>query len=93
MVSDRLRAWIAGHFPPEDVEPVLSMLVELEYLGEEIERIQAAVVLLSGGDSGRFLDAVALAQVDWRDLLVAAQLAHADWPARLDAALGPSSGP
>jgi hypothetical protein len=51
---------------------------------EEPERIQAAVVLLAGGDSRRFLSAA-----DWRDVLVAAGLAGADWRDRLAVALGP----
>lgn len=61
--------------------------------GEEMlrsERIRASIVLLANGDLARFRDAVELAKTDWRDLLVAAGLAHADWPARLDQALGPA---
>ncbi|MFC7280288.1 hypothetical protein ACFQS1_40600, partial [Paractinoplanes rhizophilus] len=46
------------------------------------------VILLSDGNSQRFLEALAMAQQDWRDVLVAAQLAHHDWPDRLNAALG-----
>jgi hypothetical protein len=34
----------------------------------------------------RFHEALALARVDWRDVLVAAGLAGADWPAVLRAA-------
>jgi hypothetical protein len=51
------------------------------------ERIRAAIVLLADGDLSRFRNAVELAKTDWRDLLVAAGLAHEDWPARLDEAL------
>ena len=56
------------------------------------ERIRAAIVLLADGDLSRFREAVDLAKTDWRDLLMAAELAHADWPARLDEALGPDDG-
>lgn len=57
------------------------------------ERAQAAVVLLAGGDVLRFGQAARLALRDWRDLLVAAGLAHPDWPDRLDAELGPARAP
>jgi hypothetical protein len=72
--------------------------VALERLPEEAgydaehfrsERIRAAIILLADGDLTRFRQAVELAKTDWRDLLVAAELAHADWPIRLDDALGP----
>jgi hypothetical protein len=53
------------------------------------ERVRAAIVLIADGDLAEFRGAVELAKTDWRDLLVAAELAHADWPARLDEALGP----
>jgi hypothetical protein len=54
-----------------------------------IERVQAAAVLLAGGSLAELREAVVLGRTDWRDLLVAAGLAHDDWPARLDEALGP----
>ncbi len=54
----------------------------------ESERVQAGIVLWSGGDMARLHDAVALAGVDWRDVLMRADLADEDWPSRLDAELG-----
>lgn len=53
------------------------------------ERIRAAIVLLANGNLPAFRNAIDLAKTDWRDLLIAADLAHADWPLRLDEALGP----
>ncbi|TDC37089.1 hypothetical protein [Micromonospora sp. KC213] len=96
MVSDRLQAWVRARFGPSEAEAVLDLLADLVPLApgssaEGIERIQAAVVLLSGGDSRRFLDAVALAQEDWRDVLVEAGLADGDWVDELNATLGDSS--
>jgi hypothetical protein len=38
----------------------------------EIERIQLAALKVSEGDAGKFLEAAALARMDWRDLLMAA---------------------
>ena len=57
------------------------------------ERVRAAIVLLAAGDLGRLRQALNLAKADWRDVLMAADLADEDWPARLDAALGRESGP
>jgi hypothetical protein len=92
MISVRLQVWICQHFEPDEVEPVLDLLAEA-VPGEPgdtiegIERVQAAVVILSGGNSQRFLQAVSMAQSDWRDVLVAAQLAHDGWADRLNTVL------
>jgi hypothetical protein len=79
-------------FPPAPANRALSRLSNLQLaLAEKqsLERIQAAIVLLSAGDLYRFERAARLAEADWRDVLVAAGLAQPDWPARLDHALGP----
>ncbi|MEU4237332.1 hypothetical protein [Actinoplanes sp. NPDC026619] len=93
MVSYRLRTFVRRGFRPEEAEAILSLLTDAvpQEPGDSadgIERVQAAVVLLSDGDSQRFLEVLRMAQQDWRDVLVAAQLAHDDWPERLDAVLG-----
>jgi hypothetical protein len=49
----------------------------------------AAVVLASDGRLEGVDDAFRMAEHDWRDLLVGAGLADGDWPAVLDARLGP----
>jgi hypothetical protein len=56
--------------------------------GEVPERILGAIVLRSRGDAQQFDEAVGLAKLDWRDLLVAAELANEDWPLKLDHLLG-----
>jgi hypothetical protein len=53
-----------------------------------VERIQLAVLKLSDGDTDKFLAAVELAQIDWRDVLVAAGFgddteAHLEWVDKL----------
>lgn len=60
------------------------------HVGEasDSERVQAAIVLVASGRLTDLHDAIALAQVDWRDLLLNAGLANQDWPTRLDAQLG-----
>ena len=58
----------------------------------DVERVLSAVVLWSRGDRRRLDDAAALAAIDWRDVLVRADLADEDWTIRLDVVLGnPSS--
>ncbi len=46
--------------------------------------------VLGEGDPRRFEEAVRLAEHDWRDLLVAAELADGRFPAHLDRLLGPA---
>ncbi len=65
------------------------LAVELEHSRQDAERLLAAAVLIADGDVGRFRSAIRLARTDWRDLLVAAGLAHEDWPRVLDEELSP----
>ena len=60
----------------------LPLWVNTDQVG--LERIQFAVLKMSQGDLGALRKAVALAQVDWRDVLVAAGFAtsikaHESW--------------
>lgn len=55
---------------------------------QDPERLQAAVVIPASGDYPEFEARVQLARTDWRDALVAAELANEDWPNRLDTELG-----
>ncbi len=78
-----------------DADFVLSSLAALpdELYGKQVpERIQCAVVLVAAGEAAAFADALRLARLDWRDLLVAAELASGDWPARLERLLGHEEG-
>ncbi len=56
--------------------------------GQNPERVHAALVVRTAGDWHAFQDNVVLAEIDWRDALVRADLADANWPYRLDAILG-----
>jgi hypothetical protein len=56
---------------------------------QDAERLQAALVLAARGNRSEFVSCLRLAQVDWRDALVAAGLENSDWAQRLNAALGP----
>ena len=75
----------AGDFPSAGSAAEVERLVTD---ATELERVQAAIVVWSGGDMVRLHDAVALAGADRRDVLVRADLADEDWASRLDAELG-----
>ena len=86
--TPRLEARIRRDFPePGSASAVLDELRRLD----ADERVMTGVVLATSGSPGRLHEALASARLDWRDLLVATGLAHADWPQRLDAELGPPS--
>lgn len=92
-VSDRLTAWVLRTFAGGTARDVLAQLQDLPdgvVGGQDLERVQAALVVGTGGDWERFQRMLALAQRDWRDALVAAGLGNGDWPDRLDAILGPA---
>ncbi|MEV6109979.1 hypothetical protein AB0M28_35530 [Streptomyces sp. NPDC051940] len=95
-ISTRLERRIRRDFPdPGSAPEIVRLLEELpETAGYDAahfasERLQAAIILLASGSVRRFRDAVRLALTDWRDLLVAAELADEGWPDRLQAELGP----
>jgi hypothetical protein len=94
----RVEARVQRDFPgPGAADGVLDLLDALPReagYGQEMlagERVRAAVILAAAGDLGRMRHAVDLAKADWRDVLMAAGLADEDWPARLDAELGPAT--
>jgi hypothetical protein len=95
MVSDRAAARVRADFSSGERDAVLDLLerLQLPFLDDDSpgrERVEAAVLLLACGDGSRLRQAAAQAELDWRDVLVVAGLANADWPHHLDALLGPS---
>jgi hypothetical protein len=88
--TPRLRKGISRDFPPGTAEKVTVYLARLDtetFDGQDPERVQAAVVLASDGEWQRFTALCRLAELDWRDALVAGGLANDDWPDRLNAEL------
>ncbi|HSF95772.1 MAG TPA: hypothetical protein VLA52_12165 [Thermohalobaculum sp.] len=75
-------------FAPEDQFEAARLLRDDCSMGNSpalSERVQCAALKLSEGRIDRLYDAIALAQTDWRDLLVAAGFAegpraHLAWP-------------
>ena len=66
-------------FTPDERKTIAKLLIEecnaeKIYASSEagIERIQLAVLKLSDSDTDKFLAAIELAQIDWRDVLMAA---------------------
>jgi hypothetical protein len=87
--SARLTSWVERHFDdPPAVLAVLGTLPAAVVGGQDVERIQASLVISTGGDWGLFQRQLAWAQQDWRDALVSSGLGNADWPAVLDEVLG-----
>lgn len=90
-VSPRLARWVEREFSEVDATRVFSALGDLPAPvvgGQDPERIQAALVIRSGGDWAKVEGMLRLAREDWRDLLVAADLARDNWPSVLDDVLG-----
>jgi hypothetical protein len=92
-VSEVVRAEVAGRFSASDAPQVISALetTTLPLLeGADRDRgrarVHLATIKLADGDVTRFQQALAVAQMDWRDVLVAAGLANGDWPEVLRAA-------
>jgi hypothetical protein len=78
---------IRRDFTPDDADQVIGWLDGLpaEACGrQDPERVQAALVMAASGDLRRFVAGVRLLRIDWRDVLVAGELANGDWPERLD---------
>lgn len=74
-ISRRLTHWIDREFPKGSSERVLEVLRDLPdgvIGGQDLERIQASLVIRSGGDWDAFQQRLELAHSDWRDALVGA---------------------
>jgi hypothetical protein len=88
--SARIVRRIERDFPASQraqVERTLgALLPESDHAGRE--RIQAAVLINAAGDPDRLEREAREVAIDWRDVLMAADLGFDDWPARVDAFLG-----
>jgi hypothetical protein len=84
----RLQALVRHRFAdPDAALAALRGIPHDEYRGQDPERVQAALVLLSEGSPDRLQEGLALLKKDCRDVLVWGGLGNADWPTRLEEAL------
>jgi hypothetical protein len=86
----RLVARISRDFPvgvADEVTDRLRRLPESACDGQDCERVQAALIFAAGGDWSRFVALLQLLDRDWRDVLVAGDLADSNWPHRLNRTL------
>ena len=89
-MSQRLRRRVQKDFvAPGSAEEVTRLVAD----ASDSERVQAAIIVCSGGELARVHDGVALAALDWRDVLMRAGLGDDDWSARLKNELGPAATP
>jgi hypothetical protein len=96
LISGRIERRIRRDFPESGSAPEILRILDAlpDTAGYDAgmfgsERLQAAIVLIAQGSLHLFREAVELALTDWRDVLVDAELADADWPDRLAAEFGP----
>jgi hypothetical protein len=92
-VSAVVRHEVRTRFSPDVASAVEQLLAATELPGLSVpgherqrDRVHLAALKVAGGDVTRFGDALRLAARDWRDLLVAADLAGENWPMLLRAA-------
>lgn len=88
-VSDRIAARVRRDFHPPLVKQALQELTTTETGDQDVERVQAAVVLTANGDLRRLKGLVRLSHADWRDVLMGSGLEHGDWREVLERELGP----
>jgi len=92
-LTARVERRISEDFPGREGQAV-GLLAELvDHLtvmgvGQDMERITAAVLLCGRGRSDLLCRAVQTAKDDWRDALVGGGLGDADWAERLSAEFG-----
>ena len=95
-LTPRLLQHIQRQFPEpgsaaEVARLLRQMFLDLPATNPGTERLCTAVLILTNGNAQSVHRWIREAQTDWRDVLVSANLAHANWPARLDVLLGPAT--
>ena len=92
MVTARVERYVREHFEASEADLVLDALAEWRISYEDEppdERLVAAIVLAADGRLDGIDAGFRLAEQDWRDLLVAADLANEGWQAVMNSRLGP----
>ena len=93
LVSELVRREVRARFDAADaaalehrLETTSLPFLEAENRARERDRVHLGILLASRGDPERFVRHLAMAAHDWRDVLMAAGLAHGNWPEVLAAA-------
>ena len=75
MLSEDIIAKVRQDFPKDDALVILQLLTELQNQNPKgfIDRILRCIVFVANGNFEKFADAVALARIDGRDLIVKAE--------------------
>ena len=92
MVTARVERYVHEHFEASEADLVLDALAEWRISYEDEppdERLVAAIVLAADGRLDGIDAGFRLAEQDWRDLLVAADLANEVWQTVMNSRLGP----
>ena len=68
-------ARVRRDFSEDDMIPIIQLLSDLQRQDPKVffDRILRCVVFVANGRFEKFADAVALARLDWRDLIVSAE--------------------
>jgi hypothetical protein len=95
-ISQRAEAYIEKNFSPSEASILRDGLASLGGIvlgrGSEFEeRIASAIIILAKSDFSDLDKLIVAAERDWRDVLMAAGLQHADWRLGVEALLGSES--
>jgi hypothetical protein len=91
MLTARLERYVRATFAELEVDAVLTSLRRWRISSEGAppsERLLAAVVFMAEGRTEGLEAGFRLGELDWRDLLVAGEVANEGWPDVVDARLG-----
>lgn len=75
LLPEDIIAKVRKDFSEDDMIPILQLLGEFQKEGSEYcgDRILRCIVFMAHGNFEKFARAVALARIDWRDLIVDAE--------------------
>jgi hypothetical protein len=84
IVTDLVKQQARKMFAPDEADLIISELettqIPLVDNGPGLERVHLAILYLADGNLREFDQILNRGRMDFRDTLVAAGLAHADWP-------------
>ncbi|MGH9885830.1 MAG: hypothetical protein ACREBE_09895 [bacterium] len=91
LISELVRREVRARFSPADAPEVEYMLgatplplLDAPDRRRERDRVHLAILKLASGNFNEITRHLAVAASDWRDVLVAAGMGHANWPEVLE---------